>query len=307
MMEHPQPPIPFADPEAGLVGLQDGSRQETGADVIDLRREGFARRLQHVDESAFADFEAEDVGQQPRQTLEGDALGEAQVNDKGAQVFPERRAGLHSARRRGLELFRATGADPSMQRHTGDIGLDIGDFDVIIGFARSLRHAGNVRAAMLASGRDHIAFMRRIRMQRPVRPGMRLALGLFRRRDRGLSPLARGRARIIRRLRRQAELGFEFANTCRQKLDLPRQCRNHLRLRQNQADQRFLVQRFKRFTIHPELESAPAPLVKIVSRGNDRRTPESGGEQLQNTYPQNLNMRRCYLTFANLILCAAWH
>jgi hypothetical protein len=43
-----------------------------------------------------------------------------------------------------------------------------------------------------------------------------------------------------------------------------------------QADQRFLVQRFKRFTIHPELESAPAPLVKIVSRANARRNPESG-------------------------------
>ncbi|MGB6326941.1 MAG: hypothetical protein WBG11_14520, partial [Methylocella sp.] len=43
----------------------------------------------------------------------------------------------------------------------------------------------------------------------------------------------------------------------------------------------FLVQRFKRLTIHPELESAAAPLVKIVSRGNARRTPESGGEQLQ--------------------------
>jgi hypothetical protein len=46
-----------------------------------------------VDESAFADFETDDVGQQPRQALEGDALGEAQVNDKGAQVSPERRVG----------------------------------------------------------------------------------------------------------------------------------------------------------------------------------------------------------------------
>jgi hypothetical protein len=64
-------------------------------------------------------------------------------------------------------------------RHTGDIGLDTGDFDVIIGFARSLRHAGNVRAAMLASGRDHIAFIRRIRMQRPVRPACALRSGFF--------------------------------------------------------------------------------------------------------------------------------
>jgi hypothetical protein len=54
---------------------------------------------------------------------------------------------------------------------------------------------------------------------------------------------------------------------------------NRLHLHQNEADQHFLIQRLKRFTIHPELESAPAPLVKIVSRGNARRTPESDGKQ----------------------------
>ena len=44
----------------------------------------------------------------------------------------------------------------------------------------------------------------------------------------------------------------------------------YLSLHQNQADQRFLVQRFKRFMIHPELESAPASLVKIDSRRRER-------------------------------------
>ena len=41
-------------------------------------------------------------------------------------------------------------------------------------------------------------------------------------------------------------------------------------LHQNQADQRFLVQRFKHFMIHPELESAPASLVKIDFRCRER-------------------------------------
>jgi hypothetical protein len=204
MVEHPQPPVPFADPEAGLVGLQDGSRHETGADVARLAREGVTGGVQHGDEGAFADFEAEDVGQKPRQASEGDALRKAQVDDEGAKVFPEWRAGLHSAGRHGLELFRATRTDPTMQRYACDIGLDVRDFDVIIDFAGSLRQAGNVRAAMLARGRHHVALVRRVRMQRPVRPRMRLALGLFRHLARGLSPLARGRARIIRRLGRQA-------------------------------------------------------------------------------------------------------
>src|SRR5665811_532068 len=65
----------------------------------------------------------------------------------------------------------------------------------------------------------------------------------------------RGRStRIARRLWWQTELGFECRNTRRQHLDLPGQCGNRFRLRQNQADQCFLVERFNCFPIHPELE-----------------------------------------------------
>jgi hypothetical protein len=118
-----------------------------------------------------------------------------------------------------------------MQRYACDIGLDVRDFDAIIDFAGSLRQAGNVRAAMLARGRHHVALVRRVRMQRPVRPRMRLVLGLFRHPARGLSPLARGRARIIRRLGRQAELRFEFDDTCAKDRHLSGQNGNRIRLR----------------------------------------------------------------------------
>ena len=175
MVEPPQPAVPFADPEAGLVGLQDGSRHETGADVARLAREGVTGGIHHVDEGAFADFEAEDFEQKPRQVSEGDALRKAQVDDEGTKVFPEWRAGLHSAGRRGFELFRATRTDPATQRYACDIGLDVRDFDAIIDFAGSLRQAGNVRAAMLARGRHQVALVRRVRMQWLVRPRMRLA------------------------------------------------------------------------------------------------------------------------------------
>jgi len=118
-----------------------------------------------------------------------------------------------------------------MQRYACDIGLDVGDFDAIIDFAGSLRQAGNVRAAMLARRRHHVAPVRRVRMQRPVRPGMRLTLGLFCHLARGLSPLARGRARIIRRLGRQTELPFKFDNTRAKDRHLSGQNGNRFRLR----------------------------------------------------------------------------
>jgi hypothetical protein len=77
---------------------------------------------------------------------------------------------------------------------------------------------------------------------------------------------ARGRrARIVRRLRRQTELGFKLLDPRRQKLHLPRQRGDGFRLSQDQQDQAFLVERFKRFAIHPEFESGNSRLVKNPS------------------------------------------
>ena len=137
---------------------------------------------------------------------------------------------------------------------------------MIESLAANLRHAGDVRAAMLARRRHHIAPRRQIGVQRPVRAGMRLAQALafgpdsrfFRR----FMSMGWRSTRIARRLCRQTEHGFEFRNTPRQHLDLTGQCGNRSRLRQNQADQCFLIERFNRFTIHPELETARPTLVK---------------------------------------------
>jgi hypothetical protein len=90
MVEDPQPPVLLANPQAGLVGLQDRSAEEFGADRGGRRRETSPRRVEHVDERALADVEAEEIGQESSQALEGDALGEAQIDDEGAQVRPER-------------------------------------------------------------------------------------------------------------------------------------------------------------------------------------------------------------------------
>ena len=76
-----------------------------------------------------------------------------------------------------------------------------------------------------------------------MRAGVRLALAiaLGRCRRRRLLPLARRRARIIRRLGRQAQFRFKFGDARQQRLALPGQRGYRFRLRQDQTDQRFLV------------------------------------------------------------------
>jgi len=169
--------------------------------------------------SNHADVEAEDVGQKPRQTLEGNALGEAQIDEQRAQVLPERRAGLHPARWRGLEFSRAAGAGAAMQRDARDIGRDVGDLDMVIGLADKLRRARHVGPTMPAGVREYVARRCRVRMQRPMRAGMGLVPGLGRHECRRLLSLARRRRGIGRRLRRQTELGFQLGNPLCQRID----------------------------------------------------------------------------------------
>src|SRR6267154_1428629 len=61
VMEYPCPPSPLADPHGGLVRLQDGAGEQAGADQARSLREGLLAVVEHVDERAFADFEAEQI------------------------------------------------------------------------------------------------------------------------------------------------------------------------------------------------------------------------------------------------------
>jgi len=94
-VEHPEPPVFLAHPQAGFVRLQGRPRQELGADQACLRGERIARRLQHVDEGDLAEVEPEQIGEQRRQTLESYPLREAQIDDERAQVLSERRTARH--------------------------------------------------------------------------------------------------------------------------------------------------------------------------------------------------------------------
>jgi hypothetical protein len=280
VVEHPQPPVLLADPQAGLVRFQRCSTHESGADAAGLRGESLARRRQHVDQRAFADGKAQKIGHEPRQPFKGNALGEAQIEDEGAQVWPERRPPDHVRGAWRLELSGAARAGSAMQHDAGHSGRDGRYLDMVISLADGLRQTGDIRAAMLAGMRHHIAPGRWIGMQRAMRARMRLALRRAGRLTRWLGALRGWRAGIIRRLRRQAEPGFKFSDTRRQNPGLPRQRGYALSLRQHKRDQRFLVERFKRAAIHPKLESARRKFVKTQRQNQNRRAPE-GSEQLR--------------------------
>jgi hypothetical protein len=157
VMEDPQPPASLANPQAGLVGTDHGSFQQSGADVGAGGGEAFARLAQDVDQRAFADEKAEQIAHQARQALESDALGEAQIDDQRPQVGAERRAGLEPRRRLRLEAPGAAGTDACVQAHPRDLGGDRGNLDPVVDLARGLRALRNVGPAMPADIRQNVA------------------------------------------------------------------------------------------------------------------------------------------------------
>ena len=191
VMEHPEPPIALADPHPGFVRGQRGARQEPRLDQARLRGKRLSAGVEDVDQRAFANVQAEQVAQHVAQSRQRNALDRAQIDHKGAQVWPERRSRLQALRRLGLEALGATRADAAMQRHARHVGLDLRDFDAVIGFARALRDAGYVGAAALARAGEDIAPGSRVGMKRTMCPDMRLGLALGRGWLRRLSPFAR--------------------------------------------------------------------------------------------------------------------
>ena len=157
VMEDPGPPVPLADPHAGLVRLQHAAGEQAGADQARLAGEGVAAVVEHVDQRAFADLEPEQVGHQPRQPLERDGMGEAQVDDKGPQVRPERRAWRHVVRRLRLELPGATRAGSTKQRNARHVGPDRRDLDMVIGVTGDLRRPERRRHNARRRSRGHPA------------------------------------------------------------------------------------------------------------------------------------------------------
>ena len=165
---------------------------------------------QHLDECAFADFDPKQVGEQANQPLERDRMSHAQIDRKGPQVWAERRTGFKHGRRRGLEWLVAARACAAQQCDADHLRSDLRNLDPFVSVNRCLFDTRDLGLAMLAERSRNIVASGGVRMQLPMRPGVRLALGL------ALLPFAplvsarRGRAGIVRFLRRQIKLGAQF-------------------------------------------------------------------------------------------------
>ena len=122
VMEHPEPMIGFAHPQAGLVGGEHGSGLELLLDQIGLDRKGVTARGEDVDQRTLADLQPDHVEQDLAQPRQRNALHGPQIDHQRAQVRPERRSWLQPWRRRRLEATGAARTDPAVQRHAGYVG-----------------------------------------------------------------------------------------------------------------------------------------------------------------------------------------
>lgn len=251
VVEHPQPPVPPADPHAGLVGGQGSRGAQARRDARDRGPERFGGGRQDGDERTFADRQAEQVEQQVAQARQRDALHGAQGDHEGPDAGAEGRAGLQARRCCGLEAPGAARAGAAVQRDPGHVRDDGGDLDPVVDLARALRHVRDVGPAGLAGQRPHLVVTGRIGVQQAMGAWMWLGLALGQAGPRRLLSGGRRQARVVRRLVRQAELGLQFRHPCHQGRVL-----RHQRLdpRQKGGDQRILVGRVSGRR-HPILDS----------------------------------------------------
>jgi len=125
VMEHPEPPIALADPHPGFVRGQRGARQEPRLDQARLHGKRLSAGVEDVDQRAFANVQAEQVAQHVAQSRQRNALDRAQIDHKGAQVWPERRSGSKPSAGSALKRLAQHGQTTAMQRHARHVGLDL--------------------------------------------------------------------------------------------------------------------------------------------------------------------------------------
>ena len=143
-----------------------------------------------------------------------------------------------------------------MQHDARHIWLDLGQLDAVVAFERALLHPRHVAAATRAFLGAHIEGAGGIGMQLTVRALVGLAVLQARRFARRLAPLARGQARIGRRLGRLTELGLKPRQPLLQLRVLGDQVVHPLDQRQDQRVLRRAVEKLEVGRLnHPSFES----------------------------------------------------
>ena len=102
-----------------------------------------------------------------------------------------------------------------MQPHPRHVGRNLRDLDPVVDVHGRLRDARHVCMAMRARLGQDVARVGRVRMQRPMRPGMHLGLRRAGRLFAGLQAARGGGRRVVRRLRRKRQLPRNAAFSAR--------------------------------------------------------------------------------------------
>lgn len=113
MVEHPEPAVGFAHPQPGFVALDHPTGFQVLSDAPRLGGEGGRGPVDQVDQRSLAEFHPEDIGQELFQSLEANALREAQMQYQRPQFRPKGRAPRHIRWRLGPEAARSTGNAPA--------------------------------------------------------------------------------------------------------------------------------------------------------------------------------------------------
>ena len=254
--QHPLPPGFPADPGRGLVrgdhlGIAHLLSDRRGGN----RERGFGAG-QQVGDGALADGDTKHLVEQLGQPLKANRLADMQVQDQCHQAGTKGRAWGKTVGGRRAKAAAAARADAAVAVNPRDHRPHRRQIEMIVSVHLRLVCRGQaVRAVGTAIGK---------RLDNPVRvvsepakpPRMPLAprlpttLGLVR-----LGAARRRQRRVIRGLRRLAELCLQFGNPPGQFLDLRRQRLDLRRLRQHQRDQLFRGEVGERFSIHLQVES----------------------------------------------------
>lgn len=286
------PPVPAGaaiDAHRGLVRADHAGAPQTSEDGADFPVEQRLGAAKHRVQRAFAQAHREQMREQPAQAPVADGVDKAQIEGRGDDARAERRALFHPLRHRRQRRSAAAPAMPGVAFHPRHHRANRWQIDLVVAAMQNLIVIAQRRPAMGAgcrlAGNDLVGF----RGQRPATAlapdaARARAVPLLSRRPVGFLPFRWRRAGIVRGLWRFLQLRFQVRHPRPQLSDLAAQ---RLNLAHQRMDQRILLLVGKpgkvwqgRRRSHPQVESRPAPNVKILCERPSHSptpTPPAGG------------------------------
>ena len=246
VLEHPVPAGPAGDPHSGFVAADHARPAQPGQDRRDLGVEPAPGTPEQAVQRPLADFQGEQVGEQPGQPLVADRVDEPQVQRHRQDREPERRALLQSLGHRGhgdaatARALTGEPLDPPHHRaHRRQVDLVVAAMQDLVGRAQpgaAVRaHAGRGDDGLVGLGAQRPAAALAAHAAGP-RPGA-LALAW----PVGLAIGRRRLAGIVRGLRRLAQLRLELRDPSLLSLDQTHQLLNPFGQRPQGQDQAILL------------------------------------------------------------------